>query len=159
MAKDFGLNYIYTGKGSNEDLFESFNVTKPYTKDLINKYVLTEVKNLGIKSNKNAVFINYDGRIDITLKEIIRTQKIFIKPFISDSKVFSPDNGASYVTVLGSVDGEKYQLLTTIPCTYGTSTNNYLTELTFPNISTFKYLRFQTTPSYLFSLSYIQFKK
>jgi hypothetical protein len=121
--------------------------------------VETNVKNLGNRNNPRGLFINYNGKIDITLNETIRTNRVIIKPFSSDTYNWSPTNGATYTSIYGSLDGKSWDMLAAIPSTYGTSTNNYEMEVTFTSMSSFRYIRFQGSASAYFSLSHLSFRK
>jgi hypothetical protein len=159
IVNDFNLNYTYLGTKSNEELIEKFTVENPYTQTTVSKYVETEPKNLGNPNSKKGLFLNYNGKIDITLSETLRTNRIYLKPFSADAGAFSPLSGASSTQILGSVDGERYDLLGLIPSDWGSTINRYLlTEVIFSEPMTYKYLRFSNTSAY-FSLSYVGFTK
>lgn len=160
IVNDFKLNYTYLGTKRGEDLIENFKVENPYceTSTTTNKYVETVPKNLGNPNNKMGLFLNYNGKIDLTLSETLRTKNIFLKPFWADSSAFTPNNGNSTTQILGSLDGEKYDLLAMIPSEWGNGINNYLCEVVFSEAASYKYLRFSNSTTY-FSLSYVGFTK
>ena len=86
----------------------------------------------------------------------IRTNKIFIKPFLASPSAFSATNGASYAQVHCSYDGDNWEFLCKIPSGFGS--NQYPTELMFNECFTFKYLRFSTDNNSYFSISYLGLK-
>ena len=90
LVKDFGLNYIYLGEKSNEELIESFTMEGPYHSKGLSDKVETEAKNLGKSNNTKGLFVSYNGKVDIKLTETLITDKIYIKPFCSDLNNFTP---------------------------------------------------------------------
>jgi hypothetical protein len=156
VCGDFGLNYSYLGKGSDEDLLESFTIENRYTTMM--QHELTDIKTLAYKKNSQGLFLNYNAEFTITLTETVRTGKIVIKPFTNDSSLFAPTNGNSNALIFSSLDGRTFDYLVNVPANYGSYQNNYFTEIYLQELTSFKYLKFKTTSSSLFSLSYLGFK-
>jgi hypothetical protein len=156
ICSDFGLNYSYYGAGSEEDLLESFKIEGAYTN--MSKYEIKDVKKLADKNNSEGLFLNYNGEFVIRLSETIRTAKIIIKPFTTDPSSFSTSNGQTYAMIYSSLDGQKFDFLNNIPSFYGNNQNNNICDVYLQELTSFKYLKFKTNSSSLFSLSYIAFK-
>jgi len=160
VVKDFGLNFISLGSCPKEDLIVSVKMETPYSSGNTDKYRTENVKTLNNPNNvTTGYFLNYNGNLEIQLAETIRTNKMWIKPFSGDTSNWSPTNGYTYTQVYLSADGKSFDYVVTLPSTYGSSTNNYITQIDFGGLYSFKYVKFSATSSGMFSLSYLTFVK
>lgn len=160
ILTDFGISINHIPNIKPEELIIDCQVENN-VKTINEQYVATEpsdISTLGGPNSQKSYFLNFNGKLNITLSQTIRTDRLIIKPFHADNNVFAVTSGNTYTSVFASLDGAKWKLLCNIPANYGAGTNNYLCELFF-TITSFKYLRFQAASNYLFSLSYLGFTK
>jgi len=159
VVNDFGLNFVTMGNCKPEELVVSYRIETPYS-GAIDRFKTEDFKVLNnINNTTTGFFLNYNGHLEFTLSEMIRTNKVYIKPFIGDTYNFSPTNGNTYCQVYVSSDGKNWDYVTVLPSTYGSSTNDYVTEVNFNSLYSFQYIKFSSTGSALFSLSYLTFVK
>lgn len=160
IAQDLSLKYSVLGQSQGKDLLESYDIKSPYTKSELSENECNNMAHLNNPNNKDyGLFLNYSGSIIFKLKESIRVNKIYLKPFYGKTSVFPPSNGASNCSLLVSNDGKSWVNVTKIPSGYGSKDNNYLCSLLFSEYYTFNHILFETNSSSLFSLSYIAFTK
>lgn len=160
VVSHFNLNYEKLPKIDVKDLYVNYEIKSPYQCDNLKKYVADSAKSLGDLKDAKALFLGYNGHINIELAETARVRKIFVRPFCSDSSLWNPTSGASYTLIYCSMDGEDWEYMTSVPSNYGAyNTNNYITEITFNNYFSFRFIRFTTSNSSNFSINYLALKK
>jgi hypothetical protein len=157
IINDFDISTAFTGSVDKlEDLFEECTCSSRYIHSDLEKYNATDIQDILKLSGQKAYFVNYSANLDIKLKQQVRINRFYIKPFQGNNWIST--NGHTYTLVYYSLDGANWNFLCNVPSTYGGGQNNYLTEIYF-NLTSLRYLRFATTPSYQFSLAYIGLNK
>lgn len=157
IVSDFNLNCEILPKTDLLDLFVNSEIAVPYTNNNINIHVADSVKCLGDPNNTKAFFLGYNAKIDIELAEMIRVKRIYVKPFCSDIKTWSPSSGNSHTGIWVSRDGDNWEYVMNIPSNYGGNSENYLNEINLSHYVSFRYIRFNTNGSSYFSISYLSF--
>jgi len=159
IVKDFNLNFVNLGSMKADELIVSYKIEQPYD-GAVERFTTKDVKVLANPNNATTgFFLSYNGHLEFKLAELIRTNKVYIRPFVGDTYNFSPTNGNTYSQVYVSLDGQNWDYMNFVPSSYGTNYNNYITEVSFTDIVSFQYIKFSSTASGLFSLSYLSFTK
>ena len=160
VVSHFNLTYENLPKIDVKDLYLNYEIKSPYKSDNLNKYVADSAKSLGDLKDIKALFLGYNGYINIELAETVRVRKIFVRPFSSDSSLWSPTSGASYTLIYCSMDGVDWEYISSVPSNYGDyNTENYIVEIPFTSYFSFRFIRFATNSSANFSINYLAFKK
>jgi hypothetical protein len=163
LTERYNLQYLYLGSNPN-DLIESFKVEAEYKDERLVKYKLTETDSASELARRDhvgtprALFIGTKGKIVIALKEKLRTNRIFIKPFCGDSAKWQPSNGKGTTVITFSNDGESWGNPKAVPTTYGTNSKDP-SCISLDKMISFKYVCFSSDGSNTFSLSYFGFEK
>jgi len=160
VVHDFGLNFTSLGNCKPEELIIAYRLETPYQSGGVDKYKTEDVKLLSNPNNSTAAFfLNYNGHLELDLSEVIRTNKMYIKPFIGDQGQWSPTNGNTYCQIYLSSDRKNWDYITVIPSSYGNSSNDYIQEISFNSFYSFQHIKFSSTSSSIFSLAYLSFTK
>jgi len=158
IAKDFGLNFSYFSNYSNDNLnlFNSYSIKNECTSKEIIDYTLKDVSRLNNKENLRAFFIEPKGEFRLELKENVRSDRIYVKPFTasntnsklnsaSNSKIWNETGPSSLVYV--SSDGENWEVVGKFPESYGKSNklSNFVVMIKFDTFFTFNHIKIEAS--------------
>jgi hypothetical protein len=157
LATDFQLNHRSGQDIPTEELFTGFDIGTIYTANC-DDFKANNIQEV-VKPNPSApkaLFLGYNSHLTINLSRTVRTNKLYLRPFIDKISYYAPTQGSTFVSIFTSVDGEKWVFQTVIPSSWGNSQNNYFCTINFDTLISFNRIKFQTGSTY-FSLSYFGF--